>query len=160
MLKMLYPGEEAELAIDFKNQRQVEVKLFATQFTELPDDEKTEAKDIQKLPLQQLQSWQFELKPEIQKADDPVSVKNAAYLQHKNTFKIQAPEKPGVYLLSVMPKGAPQLTCYRYLVVSRFKVLILNLGDGNTEVVTLDRKSGQPIGGVDIDIEVSTSDFF
>jgi 5-hydroxyisourate hydrolase-like protein (transthyretin family) len=150
MLKMLYPGEEAELAIDFRNQRQVEVKLFATQFTELPDGERTEAKDVQKLPLKEVQSWSFELKPEMQMVDDPVAVKNATYLQHKNTFKIQTPEKPGVYLLSVMPKGAPQLTCYRYLVVSRFKVLILNLGDGNTEVVTLDRKDGQPIGGVEV----------
>ncbi|MBQ6746865.1 MAG: alpha-2-macroglobulin [Bacteroidaceae bacterium] len=150
MLKMLYPGEEAELAIDFRNQRQVEVKLFATQFTELPDGERTEAKDIQQLPLKEVQSWSFELKPEMQKVDDPVAVKNATYLQHKNTFKIQTPEKPGVYLLSVMPKGAPQLTCYRYLVVSRLKVLILNLGDGNTEVVTLDRKSGQPIGDVEV----------
>lgn len=150
MLKMLYPGEQAELAIDFKNQREVEVKLFATLFTELPEDEKTDVKDIQRLQLQQVQSWQFELKPEIQKADDPISIKNAGYLQHKNTFKIQTPEKPGVYLLSVIPKDAPELVSYRYLVVSRFKVLILNLGDGTTEVVTLDRKTGQPIGGVEV----------
>lgn len=150
MLKMLYPGEQAELAIDFKNQREVEVKLFATLFTELPEDEKTDVKDIQRLQLQQVQSWQFELKPEIQKADDPISIKNAGYLQHKSTFKIQTPEKPGVYLLSVIPKDAPELVSYRYLVVSRFKVLILNLGDGTTEVVTLDRKTGQPIGGVEV----------
>ena len=137
MLKMLYPGEDADLDIDFKNQRSVEVKLFATTLTELPNEEKTEAKDIQQLQLQQIQSWNFDLN-------------NNDYLQHKNTFKINAPEKPGVYLLSVTPKDSPKLTCYRYLVVSRFKVLVLNLGDGNTEVVTLDRKTGQPIGGVEV----------
>ena len=150
MLKMLYPGEDAELAIDFKNQRQVEVRLLSTKFTELPEDEKTDVKDILRLQLQQLQTWQFELKPEIQHADNPISIKNAEYLQHKNTFKIQAPEKPGVYLLCVMPKDAPEMVSCCYLVVSRFKVLILNLGDGDTEVVTLDRKTGQPIGGVEV----------
>jgi len=150
MLKMLYPDEEVELAIDFKNQRQVEVKLFATQFTELPDEEKTDAKDIQQLQLQQVNQWSFDLKPKDAKDNDAIAAKNAQYLQHINKFKIQAPEKPGVYLLSVMPQGNPQMTSYRYLVVSRFKVLILNLGDGNTEVVTLDRKSGQPIGGVEV----------
>ena len=147
MLKMLYPGEPAELSIDFRNQRNVEVKLFATQLTELPDDEPTEVNDIQKMRLQQLQSWQFDLKPEVRES---VSAKNNEYLQHTNTFKVQAPEQPGVYLLSVTPTGNPQLAWYRYLVVSRFKVLILNLGDGNTEVLTLDRKTGQPIGGVEV----------
>ena len=42
MMKMLYPGENAELDIDFRNQRHVEVKLYATQFDELPDEERTE----------------------------------------------------------------------------------------------------------------------
>ena len=152
MLKMLYPGEEAELNIDFRNQRNVEVKLFATQLTELPNEERTELKDIQKLQLRQLQSWNFELRTEDAKNNETtqISALNAQYLQHTNNFKLQAPEKPGVYLLSVTPKENPQLACYRYLVVSRFKVLILNLGDGNTEVVTLDRKTGQPIGGVEV----------
>ena len=152
MLKMLYPGEEAELNIDFRNQRNVEVKLFATQLTELPNEERTELKDIQKLQLRQLQSWNFELRTEDAKNNETtqISALNAQYLQHTNNFKLQAPEKPGVYLLSVTPKDNPQLACYRYLVVSRFKVLILNLGDGNTEVVTLDRKTGQPIGGVEV----------
>lgn len=147
MLKMLYPGEEAELSIDFKNQQNVEVKLYATQLTELPNDERTEVKDIQKMQLRSVQSWQFELEPEKRVS---VSDKNNEYLQHTNTFKVQVPEKPGVYLLSVMPKNTPDLVSYRYLVVSRFKVLILNLGDGTTEVVTLDRKTGQPIGGVEV----------
>ncbi|MCR4765052.1 MAG: alpha-2-macroglobulin [Bacteroidaceae bacterium] len=163
MQKMLYPGEDAELKIDFKNQHQVEVKLFATQFSELPDEEKTEIKDIQQLKLQLQNTWNFDLKLTQESAvvtpDEAISdnrkqvdatFPNAEYLQHTNTFTIQIPEKPGVYLLSVMPQGLPKMTCYRYLVVSRFKVLILNLGDGHTEVVTLDRKTGQPIGGVEV----------
>ena len=153
MMKMLYPGENTELDIDFRNQRHVEVKLYATQFDELPDEERTELKDIQQLQLQEMDKWEFDLKPIVEEKSDSSHeqlVANAEYLRHTNKFTIKAPEKPGVYILSVMPKGLPKMTCFRYLVVSRFKVLTLNLGDGNTEVVTLDRKSGQPIGGVEV----------
>ena len=142
MLKMLYPSENMNLSIDFQNQQGVDVELCKTNLKELPDDEQIKEGTLAKLDLQLVQQWHFDL--------DCGEGDNNKYLRHTNDFKITAPEKPGVYLMSITPKGYPKLILYRYLVVSRFKVLTLNLGDGNTEVVTLDRKTGQPIGGVEV----------
>ena len=142
MLKMLYPKENMDLGINFKNQQSVEVKLYSTNLSELPDNEQIKEATLEKLGLQMTKEWEFNL--------DCGEGENNKYLRHTNTFKVEAPEKPGVYLLTVTPKDFPKLACHRYLVVSRFKVLTLDLGDGNTEVVTLDRMTGQPIGGVEV----------
>ena len=139
-LKMLYPGEEMDLGVDFQNQQAVDVKLASTNLQQLPDDEKIDAEKLTELGLQTLNTWHFDL--------DCGEGENNKYLRHNNHFKITAPEEPGVYLLTVTPVGYAKLATHRYLVVSRFKVLTLDLGDGQTEVVTLDRKTGQPIGDV------------
>ncbi|MBQ7553569.1 MAG: alpha-2-macroglobulin [Bacteroidaceae bacterium] len=140
--KMLYPGEKTDLTIDFANQQSVDVKLYATNLQELPFDEVIKQETLAKLGLSGLKEWHFDL--------DCGEGENNKYLRHTNHFDIETPEKPGVYLLSVTPGGWSKQVCYRYLTVSRLKVLTLSLGDGNTEVVTLDRKTGQPIGGVEV----------
>ena len=142
MQKMLYPGDEAKLQVDFKNLQGLEVRLYRTGLQELPENEEVKPATLEKLGLQEVMNRHYDLSY----APSP----NARYLRQKNTFELAVPTEPGVYLHSIAPTGEPALVNYQYMVVSRFKVLLLNLGDGQTEVVTLDSKTGQPIGEVEV----------
>ena len=142
MQKMLYPGDHSKLQVDFKNLQGLEVKLYRTRMQGLPESEEIKPATLEKLGLQEVMQKHYDLSYD--------STPNGRYLRQKNSFDMDVPTEPGVYLLSIAPTGDPSLVSYKYMVVSRFKVLLLNLGDGQTEVVTLDSKTGQPIGEVEV----------
>ena len=161
MEKMMYPGDQMELEVDFKNLKSMDVKLFTTNLKELPNNEEIKKGTLENLGLQEVMSKHFELKYAPALSGTPSTLEgensgagmeydNSQYLRQSNTFALEAPAEPGVYLLSMGPVEVPSQITYRYLVVSRFKVLLLSLGDGKTEVVSLDRKTGQPIGNVEV----------
>lgn len=143
-----YPGDSVNVNVNFRNLSGFTLNLYATTLSEVPWMDHGINKDTyKKYAREKLSSMHFDLQPLPGRDKLPEDV---PYLSTDTVFKLRIPQETGVYILQVIPDAGTTRTEDKFLVSTRFKVLTLNLGDGRTEVTTLDASSGQPIGGVEV----------
>lgn len=138
-----YPSDSIELRANYCNISGFTLNLYATSLQEVPWMDHGINKDTYKMYSRgKLFSKHFDLKPLPAPHKLP---ENVPYLSSDTTFRFKLPEELGVYILQVIPDGGVARAADHFLVVSRFKVLTLDLGDGRKEFVTVDASTGQPI---------------
>ncbi len=143
-----YPGDSVNVNVNFRNLSGFTLNLYATTLSEVPWMDHGINKDTyKKYAREKLSSMHFDLQPLPGRDKLPEDI---PYLSTDTVFKLRIPQETGVYILQVIPDAGTTRTEDKFLVSTRFKVLTLNLGDGRTEVTTLDASSGQPIGGAEV----------
>ena len=137
-----YPGDSVDMNVNFRNLSGFTLNLYATTLSEVPWMDHGINKDTYRKYARKLSSMHFDLQPLPGNGKLPEDV---PYLSTDTVFKFKIPQETGVYILQVVPDAGTTRTEDKFLVSTRFKVLTLNLGDGRTEVTTLDAFSGQPV---------------
>ena len=167
MKETAYPGDSLKLDITYKNLSEMTLRIYATDYEEVPyytqgipvDTYKKHAQllhtipvTLKHLPYNESQDYKqisqyppvtYSIGQEgVQKEDLPFCLSNC-------NLSIAMPQKPGVYLMRVSTKEQKaEQACF--VVISRFKVLLLDIGKGELEIHTLDAQSGHPIGGAQV----------
>ncbi|MDE6348713.1 MAG: alpha-2-macroglobulin [Bacteroides sp.] len=142
-----YPGDSADVNVNFRNLSGFTLNLYATTLPEVP------WMAPKKCVRRKIASRHFDLKPLPGRDKLPEDV---PYLSTDTVCKFGIPQEPGVYILQVVPDGGVARAEERFLAVTRFKVLTLDLGDGRKEFVTLDASTGQPIADAKLSFYASS----
>ena len=137
-----YPGDLVNLNVRYSNLIGFTLNLYATTLSEVPWMDHGINQDTYKKYARKLSSLHFDLKPLPGKGKLP---ENVPYLSSDTVFQFQMPQETGVYILQVVPDAGTTRTEDHFLISTRLKVMLLDLGDGRTEVITLDAQDGQPI---------------
>lgn len=137
-----YPGDSVNLNVQFRNLGGFTLNIYATNLAEVPQADRNSPKSAYKKYARKLSSMHFDLHlfPDKGKL-----LEDIPYLSTDTVFKLKIPNETGVYILQLVPDAVTDQPVEQFLVSTRFKVLVLDLGDGRMEVTTLDASSGHPI---------------
>lgn len=135
-----YPSDSLQLQVNYDNLKGFTAYLYQTTLKYIPQDYDADQIRYQSFIL--LKSEHFDLPDAAKVGIEPQKDKEA-------TFSMAMPERSGVYLLRVIADDKP-LVKMDYLASTRLQLLTQNIGDNKTELVTVDAKTGHPVGGVDI----------
>lgn len=137
-----YPGDSLELNVHYRNLSGFTLNLYSTTLAEVPYLDSGINKDTYRRYARKISATHYALSPLPANGKSP---EDLPYLPSDTLLKLPVPAETGVYILQVVPDAGTTDTADRFFVTTRFKVLTLNLGDGRTEVATLDARSGQPV---------------
>lgn len=151
----VYPGDSIALNVTYRQFKGFTVKVYRANppqlYQLLPyyDSEKLETYPRQSL----LMSQHFDVKPIRPENKENISDEEVEFLTNQTTLKLPAIKELGTYLVEVIPDTrATEKKQTRFLSVTRLKALSLDLPDGQTELLTLDSKTGHPVPGVKLDL--------
>lgn len=131
----VYPGEEFDLKVSFKNLKDFTVELYAINLPARPNTVEAPNDAFLKKHGRLLSSEHYVLFP-----SDDYKVKDSIY-------HIKAPET-GLYALRVIPGVKVRSNVSKFLYSTCFKVLTRSLPSNLSEVAILDAMSGKPLQGV------------
>lgn len=142
-----YPGDTLDLRVRYRTMKApVTLNIYATNLNGYSnrydcDNDKT----FRSWSPRRVYSRQLTLTPL------PAEHKSEAdlpYLESITNLPMPVPQKPGVYVVEVMPQGKNGRKSRCLLPVSRLRALTLDLGGGQMEITTLDGRSGHAEAGV------------
>lgn len=143
--EMVYPGDSIKIQLGHKNLKEATLRLYATDFDEMPYPYNDIDQSIYK-HTRLLNTINIALKPQPQEG---ANESDLPYFNSKQEVTAVAPNRPGVYILRVSTKDKKAEDA-NYLIVSRFKALLFNIGNDKLEVHTLDSRTGQPIANAQV----------
>lgn len=131
----VYPGEEFDLKVSFKNLKSFAVQLYAIDLPVRPNAVEVPDETFLKKHGRLLSSVHYVLFP------------SGDYKMQDSIFHMKAPET-GLYALRIVPDAEVRSNSAKFLSSTRFKVLTRSLPSKLSEVAVLDDMSGKPIEGV------------
>lgn len=138
-IPFVYPEEEAELRVTYKNLTALRMEVYRLNLTPLEvennrqDEYKRWVKKFGKRT--EVQRWQ--LKP----TED--------FRQTDTVIRWRMPD-PGIYLLKTVPEGYAEKVDYTVLHVSPYQCVALTAEKNCDEVVAVDKRTGQPVPGAEL----------
>ena len=136
-----YPGDTLRLKTSYTNLTGFTLQLYTTDYARYPYLPDGVTAEVVKQHARRLSSVHHTLTASTRRTD--------------SLFRLPLPAAPGVYLLRVQPDGKDAQPSTQLLAVSRLKVLTLDLPDNQTEVVTLDARSGHPVADATVSFYAS-----
>lgn len=147
---LAYPGSEIELKATYRNLEAFTLNIYRTDFCEMPRETvDLSEKDFYKKHATLLASTRFSL---------GTWEEEKVYLTSDSTFRIKAPDAPGVYVWQVVAEGKERPTDAALVSVSRLRTLTLPLPGNKMEVVVLDGMSGHPVQGAKVSFYTGYND--
>lgn len=136
-----HPSEDVKLQLHYANVRGVDVYVYQTALTSIPENYEPDKIVYKNYSLLKSEHFTFA------EAD---LVKKEPILDKDTVLTLPAVSKPGVYLLRVVPIGETGMVKMDYMAASRLKLVSMNLGDGKYELTTIDGQSGHPVTDVQV----------
>lgn len=150
-----YPGDSLSFSVRYRTvQDPVTVNLYATSLDTYRSNLNLNSdKEFRRCSPRRVYTATHVLTPlpGVGKAEADVP-----YLPGDTTLLLPVPSEPGLYVVEVAPRGKNVRIVRGLLSVTRLRVLTLDLGDGRTEVLTLDGRSGHPVPQVTVDFYSGT----
>ncbi|WP_394336040.1 alpha-2-macroglobulin family protein [Bacteroides zoogleoformans] len=143
----VYPGETVKANVNYRNLKGFTLNVYATAFPEVPRMEYDMKINTYIKQARKHSSTHFDLQPLPKTNKLPEDV---PYLASDTLFSVTMPQETGVYIVQLVPDADNIEAEEWFMVATRFKVLTLSLGDGRTEIATLDASTGHPIGGTKV----------
>lgn len=144
-----YPGDSVDMTVSHRLLKGFTLRIYSTDYAQCPDLEDGITQSVLRQHARLLGTTHYDLRPE----DDGIhSMEDKAYLTSRTTLRMRMPEALGVFIVQVVPDGYNNLSQSHFLTTTRFKALMLDLGNGQVELTTLDARSGHPIGGATVSI--------
>ena len=136
-----HPEAALKLQVNYSNVKGFTIYTYATPLSNIPQNYEADKIAYRNYTLLSTEHVAFAEADLVGK--EPV--------MHKDTVLILPPiQKPGVFLLRVVPDGENAMAKMDYLATSRLKLVSLNLGKGQYEFTTVDEKTGHPVQGVQV----------
>lgn len=146
-----YPGDTLSLGVRHQNGGgDFTLRLYATNLPEYPlFDSDKRLNDYKKYITRAVASRRYSLSTRPLRAGEEEA--DRPYLQSDTTLLLPLPSEVGTYVLQIVPtkNAVPRENVY-FLSVSRFRALVLGVGNRQTELLTVDARSGQPVPGVSV----------
>lgn len=142
-----YPGDTLRLDVSFRNLKGFTLHLYRTAYTEMPRLER----GIDEAFIRQKGVRMFTKHVDLKAAPKEGRLAEEwKYLRSDTLIKVLAPEETGVYLLQMVPDGGKASMEAGFFVTTRFRSMIMSLGNNRREVVVLDGRTGHPIVGAEV----------
>ena len=136
-----HPSEDVKLHLHYANVKGVDVYVYQTPLTSIPDNYEPDKIVYKNYSLLKSEHFTFS------EAD---LVKQEPVLDKDTILTLQAVNKSGVYLLRVVPVGETGMAKMDYMATTRLKLVSMNLGEGKYELTTIDGQSGHPVTDVQV----------
>ena len=143
----LYPGDTLRLEVGHRNLKGFTLHLYRTAYAEIPQL----VGGIDEAFIRRKGMRMFTKHVDLKAAPkEGRPAEEWKYLRSDTLIKVLAPDETGVYLLQMVPDGGKASMEAGFLVTTRFRSMMMSLGDDHREVVVLDGRTGHPIVGAEV----------
>ena len=147
VVSQCYPGDTMRLEVMHRNLKGFTLHLYRTAYAEVPQLEGVIDEAFIRQHGRRVATLHRDLKP-APKAGRPAAEWN--YMRSDTLFRVPVPDETGVYVLQMVPDGGKAAMEAGFFVVTRFRSMVLSLGEERREVVVLDGRTGHPIAGAEV----------
>ncbi len=143
----VYPGKPLEIIMRHRNLKCVTMKLYATDFLEIPTLEEGITQKVLNEHARLLSTQRFDLLPNAHADSAP---EDWMYMPNDTVIHFATPTVPGLYVLQLEADDADVAPVSHFFTSTRIKVVVLPIGDNRQEIWTVDSESGKPLSDVSV----------